>query len=173
MGLPLLPDPPDPIVIRGPDGRRHTMRFRLWRAPTGISVELRETRSDRREGYEFAVLGAHEADVDALIGQVLAMARTEIGRRYLRRDRALGSWTLGDGDEAAGRLTHDPDGGSHRVVVDGRELSWDELGHALDSFEGWRFRLTIVDRCEDLRPDAQIVTLPADRPTEDPPRRQR
>jgi hypothetical protein len=44
-------------------------------------------------------------------------------------------------------------------VVDGRELSWNELGHAVSSFEGWRFRLVVEDRCDDLRPDAEIVTL--------------
>jgi hypothetical protein len=40
MGLPVLPDAPDPIVIYGRDRRRHTLRFRLWRAPTGMCVEL-------------------------------------------------------------------------------------------------------------------------------------
>jgi hypothetical protein len=160
MGLPLLPDPPDPVVIRGPDGHRHTLRFRLWRAPTGVSVELHETRSDQREGYEFAVLGAHDGDVEEMISRVLAIAHDEIGRSYLRRDRQLGRWTVGDGDEVAGRLTYDPDGGPCRVVVDGRVLSWDEFGHALASYEGWRFRLSIADPAEDLRPNAQIIPLP-------------
>ena len=59
----------------------------------------------------------------------------------------------------AGRLAYDPDGGPCRVVVDGRRLGWEELGHALASFEGWRFRLVIDDPAEDLRPDAQIVML--------------
>lgn len=45
------------------------------------------------------------------------------------------------------------------VVVDGRQLGWEEFGHALASFEGWRFRLVIDDPAEDLRPDAQIVML--------------
>jgi len=151
MGLPLLPDPPEPLVIRGPDGRRHTLRFRLWRAPTGISVELREARPAGRQGYEFAVLGAHDADVDTPIARTSALARGEIGHCYLRRDRELGGWSL-NGDEVAGRLAYDPDGGPCRVVVDGRQLGWEELGHALASFEGWRFRLVIDDPAEDLRP---------------------
>ena len=70
----MLPDPPDPVVIRGPDGHRHTLRFRLWRAPTGVSVELHETRSDQREGYEFAVLGAHDGDVE----EILYVRRTRV-----------------------------------------------------------------------------------------------
>ncbi len=49
-----------------------------------------------------------------------------------------------------------------RTVPGGRRrsgLGWEELGHALASFEGWRFRLVIDDPAEDLRPDAQIVML--------------
>jgi hypothetical protein len=38
-----------------------------------------------------------------------------------------------------------------RVVVDGRPLSWDELGEALESSEGLRFRLIVEDRITDLR----------------------
>lgn len=165
MGLPLLPDPPEPIVITGPDRRRHTLRWRLWRTPTGICVEVREQRRDGNEGYEFAVLGAHDADLNELIGQVRERARREIGRHYLQRDRHAGGWLLGDDDEVAGRITFDPDGGPVRVVIDGRELDWDEFGQVLASFEGWRFRLQLAERCDDLRPDARI--LPLTRPAAD------
>lgn len=161
MGLPLLPDPPAPVVIVGPDRRRHSFVFRIWRAPTGISVELRESRRDGRDGYEFAVLGAHDADVDQLIDRVLEQAREEVARCYLRRDRHVGGWTLGEADEVAGRISYDPDGGPPRVVVDGRELTWDELGYLLSSYEGWRFRLTLHEQGDDLRPDARVVPLPS------------
>jgi hypothetical protein len=54
----------------------------------------------------------------------------------------------------AGRLVWDADGEPHQVVVDGRMLSWRELGQALTSFEGWRFRLVLEDPSVDLRADA-------------------
>ena len=47
----------------------------------------------------------------------------------------------------------EPDGGPHRVVVDGRSLSWEEFGGALSSFEGFEFRLVITDRLADVRSD--------------------
>jgi hypothetical protein len=62
----------------------------------------------------------------------------------------------------AGRLVSDSEreaGAPYDVVVDGRTLSWDEFGQALESFEGWRFRLVIEDRCDDLRSDADVVAL--------------
>ena len=32
------------------------------------------------------------------------------------------------------------------LVIDGREISWDEFGRMLMGFEGWQFKLEIVDR---------------------------
>jgi hypothetical protein len=58
-------------------------------------------------------------------------------------------WQLA-GQQVAGRLEYNPDDGPYRVVVDGRSLSWEQLGEALEPFEGWRFRLTIEDPAIDM-----------------------
>lgn len=55
------------------------------------------------------------------------------------------------------------DGDSGRpfvVVVDGRTLTWEELGVALERYEGWRLRLVIGDSIDDARSDAVIVEVP-------------
>jgi hypothetical protein len=44
-------------------------------------------------------------------------------------------------------------------VVDGCTLSWYELGEALSSFEGCRFRLTIDDSLADGRSEAAKAAL--------------
>lgn len=159
-GFPLLPDPPAPVVLSGVDGRAHRLVFRLLRGPVGISVELAETGVRREGGYEFSVLGAHDADVAALTAGVLQIAEDEIGRQYLRPAHHRAGWTVTEADQVAGRLVFNPDGGPYGVVVDGRELSWEELGEALESYEGWRFRLVIEDPGVDLRPDADVLALP-------------
>jgi hypothetical protein len=135
------------IEIPGPDGRRHVLRYRVWRAPTGIAVELYEDNADC--GFEVSVLGDHDADVATLVAAVRAEATREIGRSYLERSSTGVGWRAA-GDEVVGRIEVDPDG-QPRVVVDGLALSWDELGEALESFEGFRFRLTVEDRITDLR----------------------
>jgi hypothetical protein len=35
-------------------------------------------------------------------------------------------------------------------MVDGREITWDEFGCMLMSFEGWQFKLNIGDKSEEL-----------------------
>jgi len=36
------------------------------------------------------------------------------------------------------------------VTVDGRQITWDEFGSVVMSFEGWQFKLEIRDKSEEL-----------------------
>lgn len=161
-GLPRLPEPPSPITISGPDGRGHQLRYRIWRAGVGIQVQLDETGVPVGEGYQFAVLGDNDADVDVLVAEVRSTAEAEISRQYLERASDRHPWMVGDDGEVAGRLLgyDDREGDSpYKLVIDGRTISWEELATALEPYEGWRFRLVIEDRVRDLRSDAEIIEL--------------
>jgi hypothetical protein len=160
-GYPVLPDPPPPISLAGTDGRQHVLAFRVWRAPTGIEVELEETGVPVGEGYHFAALGSHQVDVNDLIAHVTRAAEEEVGRQYLRPNPHRSGWLLRN-DAVVGRLVWDAEhdvGGPYAVIVDGRTLTWGEFGRALESYEGCRFQLVIADRCDDLRPDAEVIPI--------------
>ncbi|HEX2275277.1 MAG TPA: hypothetical protein VHG90_15525 [Acidimicrobiales bacterium] len=162
-GLPELGPPPPAFVLTGPDGHRHRMQPRPWRAPTGIVVELEETGIPPGEGFQFSILGPHDAQVGELLSKLRAHAEAEVSRHYLEPNPHRPGWLLA-GDEVAGRLVWGEgrdEGEPFDVVVDGRTLTWDDLGHALESFEGWRFRLVIEDRSLDVRPDADVVAFSA------------
>ena len=36
------------------------------------------------------------------------------------------------------------------VVVDGQEISWEKFGRMIRSFEGWQFKLELLDRSDEL-----------------------
>jgi hypothetical protein len=36
------------------------------------------------------------------------------------------------------------------VIIDGREITWDELGRMLMTYEGWQFKLEIRDKSEEF-----------------------
>jgi hypothetical protein len=44
----------------------------------------------------------------------------------------------------------DHDGRVPLLVIDGREITWDEFGHMLMSFEGWQFKLNLADKSEEV-----------------------
>lgn len=87
------------------------MRPRPWRAPTGIVVELEEVGAPAGEGFQFSIVGSHDADVGELLAQLRAHAKAEVSRRYLEPTPHDPGWLLVD-DEVAGRL----------VWGDGREM---------------------------------------------------
>lgn len=160
-GWPKLGEPPAPFRLAGPDGVEHDLRYRLWRAPTGICAELEEVGVPPVEGFHFAVLGDHEADIEELLARVRGAAEHEIAHQYLERSEIDGSWQVAD-MEVSGRFVWNDEGHGepYLVVIDGRTLPWEEFGRAFASFEGWQFHVEIGDRLEDLRPDAQIVPFP-------------
>jgi hypothetical protein len=36
------------------------------------------------------------------------------------------------------------------LTIDGQEISWDEFGRMLTTFEGWQFRMEVADRSEEV-----------------------
>lgn len=113
-------------------------------------MSLREAAVKPGDGCEFAVLGDHDADVALLAAAVRKAAEGEIRRCYLRPGAGRADWRFAD-DQVAGRLEYDPDGGPTRAIVDGRPLTWDQIGETLAEYEGWRFRLILDEPAIDLR----------------------
>ena len=154
-GLPRLPDAPAPVAIADADGTPQTMVYRLSRGPAGISVRLVEADPPPDGGYEFEEFGDHDADPSMLLDLVTVRADTEMARRYLTRTKSgqlqIGHDEDGGADEVVGRIETVEPFGPLTVVVDGRAVTWDELGQALSPYEGWQFVLRITDRFGDPR----------------------
>ena len=70
----------------------------------GIVVDVEERGVPTGQGYQFSVLGAHDADIRMLTSLALARAEDEIGRLHLEPSGS--GWTL-VGDEVTGRFVWD------------------------------------------------------------------
>jgi hypothetical protein len=66
--------------------------------------------------------------------------------------RGENGFEISDQRIVRGRIAWDESQGGYLplLVIDGREINWDELGHMLMTFEGWQFKLTISDKSEEL-----------------------
>lgn len=164
-GWPRLPDPPPGEVLAGPDGTTHSFRFRIWRAPTGVVAEAQETGLEPGEGFVVKLFGEHDVDVAELVGHLREHLAAVVSGVHLKPHPHRDGW-IASGQEIPGRLTYNQGGDAgmpYDVVVDGRRLTWADLGRALEPFEGWAFRL-VIEPMEVMHDDihatlAEVVPL--------------
>jgi hypothetical protein len=85
-----------------------------------------------------------------LLGRLIEKMRRALSCKHLTDD-AHGP-LIADQGVVRGRIEWDDDRGGHvpLLVIDGREIDWDEFGRMLMSFEGSQFKLNIADKSEEL-----------------------
>ena len=96
------------------------------------------------------MIGDPEGDSFALLGRLVTKIRRTLSVKHITDDDRHG---LQIADQTVqGRIEGDYSG-AERVpvmVVDGREISWEDFGQMLMTFEGWQFKLEIRDISEEL-----------------------
>ena len=139
-----------PITLRDCEGARHEFHLMTHMVPTGLAIEAREIFDDGRMGYEFSVLGAFGCSQEDLILDLYELMKKGLSQKYLKKYR--GHKQIKDMTVVA-RITSDRNSEWRMpmVVIDGKEITWDEFGRMLTTFEGWMFKLEIFDRILDCR----------------------
>ena len=140
----------DPIEMIDADGAVHQFHFRLHLLGDRVSLEAFEVKDDAPEGYQFQMLDEAEADLFAVMARLVERMRRTLAQSHLEKDSLFG---LSIKDmQVRGRITCDLDADERvpLLVIDGREVSWEQFGRMLMTFEGWQFKLEIKDRSEEI-----------------------
>jgi hypothetical protein len=139
----------EPVVMTDCAGEQHEFHFRTRLLGDVMALEAFELKAGVPGGYQSEILGKPDDDPLPLLGRLIERMRRSLSVRYLERGE--------DGARIAdqtvcGRIDWDEsgDGRTPLLVIDGRDVSWDEFGRMLMSFEGWQFRLAIRDRSEEV-----------------------
>lgn len=130
-----LPEDPFPASETFVDccGTRREFALELLETASGYFVRAMEQASGD-DGYVFA---AHsETDSYLALGRLRGKIHEGLATRYLAVDDHQPR--LGH-DVAVGHISY---GG---VVIDGRYLAFDKLAAILSAYEGWQFKLEVVD----------------------------
>ena len=140
----------EPVRMVDGRGAEHEFRFRNWLCGTGLAIDAFEMREGSPAGYRFQVIGEPDDDPLELLGKLIGKMRRALALTHLE-DTDLGP-QVNDGLVLLGTVDSDPeeDHGVPMVVVDGSELSWDELGRMVATFEGWQFKLEFRDRSDEV-----------------------
>ena len=138
-----------PIVLVICAGERHEFHFRIRLLGPMLALDAFELIAGAPGGYQFQILGEPDDEPLSLLGRLMERMHRSLSVRHLVRDEH--STRIAD-LTVSGRIECDvsEDGRIPLLVIDGREVSWHELGRMLMSFEGWQFRLAIRDRSEEV-----------------------
>ena len=139
----------EPIGMMDRAGERHEFHFQTRLLGDVVALDAFELRDGNPAGYRFQVVGHPDDDVLALLGQLIEKMRRALSVQHLTE----GEYGLQIADRTVlGRIEWD-DSEVERtplIVVDGQEISWEDFGRMLMTFEGWQFKLEISDPSEKL-----------------------
>ena len=93
---------------------------------------------------------APEDDLLMLLGKLIEKMRRALAVKHLANG-ALGL-QIGDHQIIKGQIEWDAAQEGHvpLLIIDGREITWEEFGRMLMTFEGFQFKLNICDKSEEL-----------------------
>jgi hypothetical protein len=138
-----------PVELTDCTGARHIFHFRTRLFGPGVALDAFEVRGGVPAGYQFQVIGAPDSDLLALLARLIAKIRRALSVTHIRQgelgpqidDKLVRGTIEWDSDE---------DGPVPLLVVDGREIAWEQFGRMLMTFEGWQFKLEIRDKSEEF-----------------------
>jgi hypothetical protein len=140
----------EPVGLADSTGKNHEFHFRTFFFGTGVALDAFELCDGHPSGYRFQIVGDAEEDLLVLFGRLIEKMRRALSIAHIK-DGELGL-QIADHRVVRGRIEWDDasDGRVPLLVIDGREIGWDEFGRMLMSFEGWQFKLSIADKSEEL-----------------------
>jgi hypothetical protein len=140
----------EPVRLVDCIGQPHDFHFRTHLFGTGVALDAFELRDGHPAGYRFQIIGDPEEDLLALLGRLIDKMRRALSIRHVR-DGKLGL-RIADHQVVRGMIEWDDaqEGRMPLLIVDGREITWQEFGRMLMTFEGWQFKLEIRDKSGEL-----------------------
>jgi hypothetical protein len=139
----------EPMIVADCTGEPHEFHFRTHLFGTGVAVDAFELRGGIPAGYQFRIAGDPEGDLFVLFGRLIEKIRRALSIKHLT-DSGHG-FRIADHQVVRGRVEWDDaqDGRLPLLNINGRDISWDEFGRMLMTFEGWQFTLKISDKSEE------------------------
>ena len=140
----------EPVGLTDCAGEVHEFHFRTHLFGPGVALDAFEVRGGSPAGYHFQIIGAPVDDQLVLLGRLIAKIRRALSVKHLV-DGELGL-QIGDNRVVQGMVESDRDydGRAPLLMIDGHEVTWDEFGRMLMSFEGWQFKLNLADKSEEI-----------------------
>jgi hypothetical protein len=136
------------IELTDDSGKVHQFHFRTHLLGHIVSLEAFELQDGSPSGYQFQIAGDPEDDLYALLGRMIEKIRRALGRKHIE-DSEFGLQIKDDVVRGSIESDMSEDERTPLLVIDGREITWEQFGKMLMTFEGWQFKLQLLDRSDE------------------------
>ena len=145
----------EPIILKDTEGVEHEFHFTIRHLGDRVGIDSFEIKDGHRSGYEFSLIGDIDKEIFDLFGKLFERMRRGLNRNHLEWDGTTNSWQISKDDVVRARISSDLEsdedyGHPPLIVIDGKEIRWDEFGRMLMTYEGFHFKLEIFDRSDEI-----------------------
>jgi hypothetical protein len=140
----------EPVGLTDCTGELHEFHFRTNLFGPGVAIDAFELRDGHLAGYQFQIIGDPEEDLLVLLGRLIQKMRRALATKHLTEGRF--GLQIADHRVVRGKIEADIDQDDRvpLLIIDGKEITWDEFGRMLMTFEGSQFKLAVADKSEEL-----------------------
>ena len=132
------------------DGKKRVFNFEPCWVPTMFMYEAVEIQDDEPKGMRFSVLG-DETEANILRYKLEERVRMALRVKHIEYHKESDTW-IARNHIIRGQIKWDEatEGQTPLIVVDGKELKWEEFGKTMMTHEGFQFVLKFVDPSDDM-----------------------
>jgi hypothetical protein len=114
-----------------------------------VAMDAFEVERGRPAGYQFQTVDDSDVELISLLGRLIERMRRRLSvKNLVQSDQRL---EIAD-QTVRGRIewNESKDERMPLLVIDGQDVSLEDLGRMLVTFEGWQFRMEIRDQSEEV-----------------------
>ena len=118
---------------------------------TGVSWEAVEFLEGDKIGYLFQINQEFDEEVSVALKRLYKKVEIGLSKKFIERNVSFGrEFNSFKYDVVEGRIEWDEkyEGNIPKFIIDGEEYNFDELGRMLMTYEGWNFKLEIIEPTE-------------------------
>ncbi len=132
--------------------RKYRFKVSSFFVPTGLASMAVEVTEDGVPGYEFQILSDHDMEPQLAEEELMKKVRRGLNRRHLKTES--GKLIIGAKGVLRGAIAYNDDFSDTKFdrnfVIDGKRITMEKFNELLQEYEGWNFKLQIVDPSDDL-----------------------
>ncbi len=138
-----------PVTFPDSDGIDHTFHISTRIFGENVFLEAYELENDQPAGYQFTVMADVEGDLFALFTKLVDRIQRQLSIKHIEPSK-LNRYLITDKNTVRGYITSDSERRlTPSVVIDGKEIPWDEFGNMVHVYEGFNFKMEIFDRTKE------------------------